>query len=54
MTDETKSTPERPDPVPPTAPVARDLKVHPDPPPHKEEAVQCEAARLADKLNANA
>jgi hypothetical protein len=51
MTDERKPTPERTDPAPP---VARDLKVQTDQPPRKEDAMQCEAARLADKLNANA
>ncbi|HEX4269833.1 MAG TPA: hypothetical protein VHZ32_00535 [Rhizomicrobium sp.] len=51
MTEEFKAVPQRPDPVPPAA---RDLKVQTAPPARKEEAVQCEAARLADKLNANA
>lgn len=51
MTEERKIAPVRPEPVPP---VARDLKVQPEPLPRKAEAVQCEAAKLADKLNANA
>ncbi|HVW73983.1 MAG TPA: hypothetical protein VHC39_10120 [Rhizomicrobium sp.] len=51
MTEEHKPIPAGPEPAPP---VARDLKVQTDPPPRKEEAVQCEAAKLADKLNANA
>lgn len=51
MTEERRIEPLRPDPAPP---VARDLKVQTEQPPRKEDAVQCEAAKLADKLNANA
>jgi hypothetical protein len=35
-------------------PMAREPQVGAEQPPGKEEAVQCEAAKLADKVNANA
>jgi hypothetical protein len=47
MTEERK--PNAPQPAP-AQPVARDLKT----PPRKEDNVQGEATRLADKVNANA
>jgi hypothetical protein len=37
-----------------TRPDAREMKARPEPPVRKEDAVQGEAAKLADRLNANA
>ena len=51
MTEERK--PEFPDPAP-KQPIAPDLKAPAGPPPGKEEAARCEAAKLADKVQANA
>lgn len=51
MTEERKPLPERPLRA---QPAARELKVRTEPPPRKEEVVQREAAKLADKVGANA
>ena len=49
MTEERKSKPQ-----PPARPDAQKMKARPEAPPRKEDVVQGEAAKLADKLNANA
>ena len=51
MTEEPKA---RPSPADAPRPDARQMKARPEPPRRKEDIVQGEAAKLADKLNANA